>query len=64
MYEVGGQHTVLRRIEVSYVEAREEEGKLRKMVEILSEGVNACLKQKACVQKDSALSSKGEASWL
>jgi hypothetical protein len=64
MYEAGGQHTVLRRIEVSYVEAREEEGKLRKMVEILSEGVNACLKQKGCVQKDSALSSKGEASWL
>jgi len=46
MYASGGQHTVLRRVEVSYLDATEEEGKLRKLVEILSEAVCAYLKQK------------------
>jgi len=51
----GGQQIVLRKVEVLYVEATEEEGKPRKLVEILSEGVYAYLKHKALVRKESPL---------
>ena len=53
---VRGQGIVLRKVEVSYVDATEEEGKLRKLVEILSEAVYACLKHKGSVRKQLPLS--------
>jgi hypothetical protein len=51
MYASGGQHIVLRRVEVTYAETTEEEGKLRKLVGILSEGVYVYLKHKSLVHK-------------
>jgi len=53
-----GQQIVLRRVEVSYLEATEEEGKLKKVTEILSEAVYAHLRQKEPVHKGSALKGK------
>ena len=46
---------MLRKVEVSYAEAEEEEGKLRELVEILSDGVYAHIKQKGSVRKQSSL---------
>jgi hypothetical protein len=51
MYALGGQHIVLRRVEVLYVEPTEQQGKLGKLVEILSESVYAYLKHKGCFCK-------------
>jgi hypothetical protein len=58
MYASGGQHIVLRKVEISYVEAMGEEGKPRKLIEILSEGVYAYLKHTASLRKQSPLSGK------
>jgi len=58
MYAPGEHQIVLRKVEISCVEATEEEGKLRKLVEILSEGVYAYLKQKGRLSKKSSLSGK------
>ena len=55
MYALGGQHIVLRRVEVSYAEATEEEEKLKKVAEILSGAVYAYLKHKSLVRKQSPL---------
>ena len=58
MYALGGHQIVLRRVEVWYVEATEEEGKLRELVEILSGAVYAYLKHKGSVCKESPLRGK------
>jgi hypothetical protein len=58
MYALGGQHIVLRKVEISYVEETEEEGKLKRVTEILSEGVYAYLKHKGSVRMESPLRGK------
>ena len=49
---------MLRTVEVSHVEATEEEGKPRKLVEILSEAVYAYLRQTGRLRKESSLLGK------
>jgi hypothetical protein len=49
---------VFRTVEILYVEETEEEGRLTKLVEILSEGVYACLRQEGPVHKESPLNGK------
>ena len=58
MYAIGGQQIVLRKVEVSYLEATEEAEKLKKVTEILSEGVYAYLKHKGSVRKGWPLGGK------
>ena len=55
MYALGGQYIVLRRVEISYLEADEEEGKLKKVTEILSDAVYAYLKHTGPLRKQSPL---------
>jgi len=58
MYASGGQHIVFRKVEISYAEETVEEGKPRKLVEILSEAVYAHLRHKGSVRKESSPSGK------
>ena len=55
MYALGGQQIVFRKVEILCVESTEEEGRLKKVTELLSEGVYACLKQNTLVRKQSPL---------
>jgi len=57
-YAIGGQQIVLRKIEILCVESTEEEGRLKKVTEILSEAIYAYLKQKTLVHKQSPLRGK------
>jgi hypothetical protein len=51
MYALGGRGIVLRKVEVSYVDATDAEGKLKKVTEILSGAVYAYLTHKGFVRK-------------
>jgi hypothetical protein len=55
MYALGEQHIVFRKVEILCVEETEEEGKLKRVTEILSKGVYAYLKHKGSVRKQSPL---------